>query len=50
MEDVGGVTDFLREVVNRGGQVVSVHFALDVVGLKLVAEDRKHRVLVYGAC
>ena len=49
VEGVKGVTDFLRAVVNRGGRVVSVHFALDIVGLKLVAEDREHRVLVYGA-
>lgn len=49
VEGVGGVTDFLREVVKRGGHVVSVHFALDVAGLKLVAEDLQHRVLVYGA-
>lgn len=49
MEGVKGVTDFLRTVVKRGGQVVSVHFALDIVGLKLVTEDREHRVLIYGA-
>lgn len=49
VEGVKGVTDFLRAVVKRGGRVVSVHFALDIDGLKLVAEDREHRVLVYGA-
>ena len=49
VEGVEGVTDFLRAVVKRGGWVVSVHFALDVSGLKLVVEDREHRVLVYGA-
>lgn len=49
VEGVGGVTAFLREVVERGGRVVSVHFALEMPGLKLLAEDRLHRVLVYGA-
>ena len=49
MEGVEGVTAFLRSVVQRGGKVVSVHFALDVDGLKLMAEDKEHRVLVYAS-
>ena len=49
VETVDGITGFLRKVVRRGGQVVSVHFALDVEGLTLVDEDTHHRVLVYKA-
>ena len=49
VEGVEGVTAFLREVVKRGGRVVSVHFALGMGGLRLIAQDPQHRVLLYGA-
>jgi hypothetical protein len=49
VEAADGITEFLRKLVRRGGQVVSVHFALDIEGLTLVAEDTDHRVLVYKA-
>lgn len=49
MEGVEGITSFLRSVAARGGQVVSVHFSLDIAGLRLAAEDPKHHVLVYKA-